>query len=123
VLERDEAARALGIELVEATEGRATVRMTVRPDMVNAHGTCHGGLLFTLADTAFALACNSYGSLTVAAGATIEFLAPAAPGAVLTARCVERVREGRSGVYDVEVVDGEGGAVAVFRGRSRTVGG
>ena len=123
MLEGDEAARALGIEAVEVGEGRATVRMAVRPDMANVHGTCHGGLLFTLADTAFQLACNSYGPVTVAAGAAIEFLAPARPGAVLTARCTELAKHGRSGLYDVVVVDAGGVTVAVFRGRSRTVGG
>ena len=123
MLERDEAARSLGIELIGVGGGAATVRMTVRPDMANVHGTCHGGVLFTLADTAFQLACNSHGPVTVAAGATIEYLAPAATGAVLTARCTELAHQGRSGVYDVTVVDGGGVTVAAFRGRSRTVGG
>jgi len=123
LLERDECARTLGIELVDAEPGRATVRMAVRPDMLNVHGICHGGLVFTLADTAFAVACNSYDDATVAAGAAIEFLAPAGAGAALTATCTEQTRQGRSGVYDVEVATAEGTTVALFRGRSRTIGG
>lgn len=123
MLGRDDAARSLGIELVEVRPGAAVMRMTVRPDMANGHAICHGGFIFTLADTAFAVACNSYDDVTVAAGAAIEFLAPAGMGATLTARCAERARQGRSGVYDADVVDDEGTVVAVFRGRSRTVGG
>lgn len=123
VLDRDALAATLGIEPVDTSPGRAVVRMVVRPDMANAHGTCHGGALFTLADVAFALACNSHGPLTVAAAAQIEFVAPAAVGATLTATCQERLRQGRAGVYDTDVVDADGTVVAVFRGRSRTTDG
>jgi acyl-CoA thioesterase len=113
----DEASRALGIELVAAGAGHATTRMTVRPDMVNGHAIAHGGLVFTLADTAFACACNSHGPVTVAAGAEIVFVAPARLGDVLTAEAIERTVFGRSGIYDVTVRrDTE--VVAEFRGRS-----
>ncbi len=113
----DEASRALGIELVEHGAGRAVARMTVRPDMVNGHAVAHGGMIFSLADTAFACACNSYGPVTVAAGAEIVFVAPAQAGDVLTAEAVERTRFGRSGIYDVAVRRGDD-VVAEFRGRS-----
>lgn len=113
----DAASRALGIELVEAGDGRAIARMTVRADMVNGHAIAHGGLIFTLADTAFACACNSYGPVTVAAGAEIVFVAPARLGDELVAEATVRTRFGRSGVYDVTVRRG-GDVVAEFRGRS-----
>lgn len=119
--ERDAASQALGIQLVAVGEGTATTRMVVRPDMVNGHDVAHGGFIFTLADTAFAFACNSYGPVTLAAGAAIEFLAPARAGSTLTAVATERYRQGRSGHYDVEVTDDLGTVVALFRGRSRTV--
>ncbi|MEO1061997.1 MAG: hydroxyphenylacetyl-CoA thioesterase PaaI [Actinomycetota bacterium] len=117
----DAAAQLLGIELVEVGEGTAVTRMSVRPDMVNGHDVCHGGVIFTLADTAFAYACNSYGPVTFAAGASIEFLAPGRGGAVLTATAHESYRQGKNGHYDVEVVDDDGTTLALFRGRSRTV--
>ena len=123
MLDRDNAARALGIELVKTGAGSAVVRMTVRPDMLNGHGTCHGGMMFMLADTAFAIACNSHGEPAVAAAAAIEFIAPAPEGAILTATAREQVRQGRSGVYDIDVQTDDGTTVALFRGRSRTVGG
>ena len=121
----DRASTAAGVTLVEAGPGTATVEMTVTKEHVNGFGICHGGVVFTLADTAFALACNSHGPMTVAAGADITFCKAAAPGDVLTARAVERTRFGRSGVYDVTVSrDTASGAeiVAEFRGRSRTIG-
>jgi acyl-CoA thioesterase len=114
--ERDRAAQVLGI-LVEAIgPGTARCRMTVRDDMVQGHGTCHGGLTFTLADTAFAYACNAYNRATVALAAEIAFLAPARAGDVLCATARERSRSGRTGIYDVEVTNGEGTLVALFRG-------
>ncbi len=117
----DNASRALGIELVESGPGWATTRMTVRADMTNGHGMAHGGLVFTVADTAFACACNSHGPVTVAAGAEIVFVAPAEIGDILEARAVERTLFGRSGIYDVTVRRGEE-IVAEFRGRSRQIG-
>ncbi|MEU6238295.1 hydroxyphenylacetyl-CoA thioesterase PaaI [Kitasatospora sp. NPDC047058] len=116
--ERDEACRALGIALDEVSAGRARMRMTVAPAMVNGHGIAHGGHLFLLADAAFSYACNSYGPVTVAQAAQITFLAPAAVGDELTAEAVERVRSGRSGIYDVTVRDAAGKVIAEFRGQS-----
>jgi acyl-CoA thioesterase len=117
----DRASTALGMELVAAGQGTATVRMTVSPSMVNGHAIAHGGYVFLLADTAFACACNSYGPVTVAAGAEITFVATARAGDVLTATAAERVRYGRSGIYDVTVRRGDQ-VVAEFRGRSRVTG-
>ncbi len=114
----DAASAALGIAVVSAGEGRAVVRMTVRDDMVNGHAIAHGGLVFTLADTAFACACNSWGPVTVAAAADITFVAPARLGDVLTAEAVVRTRFGRTGLYDVTVRRGAE-TVAEFRGRSQ----
>jgi acyl-CoA thioesterase len=114
----DAASRALGIELVEQAEGRAVTRMTVRPDMVNGHAVAHGAMVFAVADTAFACACNSYGPVTVAAAAEIVFVAPARTGDVLTAEAVLRTSFGRSGVYDVTVRRGTD-VIAEFRGRSQ----
>ena len=118
----DQASRALGMEIVDVGPGRAVLRMTVRPDMVNGHAIGHGGLTFALADSAFAFACNSYDRRTVAAGAEIRFRAPTHLGDVLTATAVERSRDGRSGVYDVEVTAGST-VVATFVGHSREIGG
>jgi acyl-CoA thioesterase len=117
MMSNDVASRGLGIELVDLSEGRAVTRMTIRADMVNGHAIAHGGLVFTLADTAFACACNSYGPVTVAASADIVFVAPAREGDVLVAEAVERIRFGRSGLYDVAVRRG-GDVIAEFRGRS-----
>ena len=114
----DAASRALGIELIEQAEGRAVTRMTVRPDMVNGHAVAHGAMVFAVADTAFACACNSYGPATVAAAAEIVFVAPARTGDVLTAEAVMRTSFGRSGVYDVTVRRGTD-VIAEFRGRSQ----
>lgn len=116
----DEASRALGIELLEHGEGTAVLRMTVTPSMVNGHRIAHGGYLFLFADTAFACACNSHGPVTVAAGADIDFVAPAHEGDVLVATARERTRFGRSGIYDVSVLRGAE-VIAEFRGRSRSI--
>ena len=118
----DAASRGLGMELVEVAPGRATLRMTVRADMVNGHAIGHGGLTFTLADSAFAFACNSYNRSTVAAAAEIRFLAPTRLGDVLVATAMERSREGRDGVYDITVRSGET-VVAEFVGRSKEIRG
>jgi acyl-CoA thioesterase len=122
----DRASQSLGMEIVEVGPGRAVLRMTVREDMVNGHAIGHGGLTFTLADSAFAFACNSYDRQTVAAGAEVRFRAPTRLGDVLTATATERSREGLSGVYDVVVTSrGPGGdtVVATFVGHSREIGG
>lgn len=113
----DRASAALGIELVDHGPGWAQARMTVRPDMVNGHQLAHGGLIFTLADTAFACACNSWGPATVASGGDITYLAPAQLGDVLEAHAQARARTGRRGIYDVTVRRGEE-VIAEFRGRS-----
>jgi acyl-CoA thioesterase len=117
--DEDVASRALGMELVAAAEGTAVVRMPVTAAMINGHAVAHGGYLFLLADSAFACACNSHGPVTLAAGAEITFVAPVRLGDVLEAHARERVRFGRSGIYDVTVYRG-GEVVAEFRGRSRT---
>jgi acyl-CoA thioesterase len=118
----DEASRALGMELAEVGPGRAVLRMKVRADMANGHGIAHGGFTFTLADSAFAFACNSHNRRTVAQGCDIAFLAPVRAGDVLEAEAVERWRQGRNGIYDVTVRCGDR-VVAEFRGRSREIGG
>ena len=118
--DNDAASRALGISVEIPDVGEAVARMVVREDMVNGFDVCHGGLIFTLADTAFAFACNAYDDLTVAAAASIEFLRPALLGDELAASATERHRGKRSGIYDIEVVNGQGDRVALFRGRSAT---
>jgi acyl-CoA thioesterase len=117
----DKASAGLGIELVELAEGRARARMTVRPDMVNGHAIAHGGLVFALADTAFACACNSFGPVTVAASADITFIAAAREGDVLEAEARLRTPYGRNGIYDVTVRRGPD-VIAEFRGRSHRLG-
>lgn len=120
MLDDDLASRSLGMTLVDAGPGHATVRMTVADTMVNGHAIAHGGYVFLLADTAFACASNSHGPVTVAAGADITFVTAAQLGDVLVAQAIERVSYGRSGIYDVTVTrDDE--VVAEFRGRSRTL--
>jgi acyl-CoA thioesterase len=119
----DAASKQLGMKIESCAPGCATVSMPVRPDMVNGHGICHGGIVFALADSAFAFACNSRGDRTVAAGASIEFLAPAREGDLLRATAAERWRARRSGIYEIEVVNQRGESVALFRGRSHQVAG
>ena len=113
----DRASASLGIELIENGPGWARAAMTVREDMVNGYDIVHGGLIFTLADTAFACACNSWDAITVAAGAEITFIKPAKLGDVLVAHAEVRTRFGRSGIYDVTVRRGDT-VIAEFRGRS-----
>ncbi len=120
---RDRASQALGMKVVKVAPGFATLTMTVRDDMLNGHATCHGGFIFSLADSAFAFACNSHNLITVAAGCTIEFLAPARAGDVLTATGRERTLSGRSGVYDIDVTNHHGATIAVFRGKSARIKG
>ena len=114
----DRATRSLGITIDAMTPGAATLRMTVRPDMLNGLASCHGGFITTLADSAFAFACNSYNELTVASGLAIELLAPAREGDVLVAAASEVSRGGRLGLYDVVVTNQRGERVALMRGRS-----
>lgn len=119
----DIASQSLGMRLVAVGPGWATLTMRIRADMLNGHKTCHGGLIFSLADSAFAFACNSRNASTVAAGCTIDFLAPAREGDVLTADARERSLGGRTGIYDVTVADQDGRAIALFRGRSHRIQG
>jgi len=114
----DHASKALGMEVVDVGPGSARLRMTVRRDMLNGHAVCHGGFVFTLADSTFAHACNSYNRRTLASAAAIEFLMSAREGDVLAAVAQERQRGRRSGIYDIEVRNGAGELVALFRGRS-----
>ena len=123
MFDRDRASQMMGMRIVKVAPGRAELVMTVRADMVNGHATCHGGFIFTLADSAFAFACNSNNQTTVASGAGIDFLAPAREGDVLTAVAEERSASGRTGVYDIEVRNQRGEAIALFRGKSHRIKG
>ena len=120
---RDTATQALGIRVESVGPGRAELSMPVRADMLNGHEICHGGFIFTLADSAFAYACNSYNLNTVASGCSIDFIAPARSGDLLTAKAHERQLAGRTGVYDVEVANQRGETVALFRGKSYRIKG
>jgi acyl-CoA thioesterase len=120
---RDRAAQALGIQIQAIRPGFAVLSMKVRGDMVNGHHICHGGMIFTLADTAFAYACNSYNKNTVASACNIDFLAPGREGAMLTADAQEQSLSGRTGVYDVTVRDDSGRVIALFRGKSYRISG
>ncbi len=115
---RDEASKALGMTVEAIGPGHARLRMTVREDMLNGHATCHGGLIFTLADSAFAFACNACNRVTVALGAQITFVEPARRGDVLIAEAREQSRTRRTGVYDVEVTTEDGRKIALFRGNA-----
>jgi acyl-CoA thioesterase len=121
---QDNASRALGMVLEEIGPGRARMRMAVRDDMLNGHDLCHGGLIFTFADSTFAFACNAGNQVTLAASAEIHFVSPARKGETLIAVAQERVSAGRSGIYDVEVSESASGrVVALFRGRARRMDG
>jgi acyl-CoA thioesterase len=119
----DRASQALGMELAEVGVGTAAMRMRVRADMLNGHGTCHGGFIFALADSTFAFACNSRNDVTVAAGCSIEYLQPAFENEVLTARGHEVALIGRTGIYDIVVSNQKDETVATFRGRSARIKG
>jgi phenylacetic acid degradation protein PaaD len=119
----DVTSHALNITISVLQAGQCQAQMVVRDDMVNTQGTCHGGMIFTLADTAFAYACNSENDATVASAASITFLRPARLGECLSAECLERAREKRNGLYDVTVTGDDGHVVAVFQGTSRTIKG
>ncbi|MDQ0316096.1 hydroxyphenylacetyl-CoA thioesterase PaaI [Amorphus orientalis] len=119
----DKASRGQGMELVSVAPGKAELTMPVQDHMVNGHAICHGGFIFALADSAFAFSCNTYNQRTVAQMCSISFVKAAKLGDLLTARAEERWREGRSGIYDITVVDQTGSTIAEFRGQSRTISG
>lgn len=119
----DRASRGLGMQLVSVEPGRAELTMTVTETMVNGHNICHGGLIFTLADSSFAFACNTYNQRTVAQHCAVTFLRPGMLGDKLIARAVERQKQGRSGIYDITVTREDGTVIAEFRGHSRTIEG
>ena len=123
MLAGDHATKMLGMRIVEVAPGRAVIEMVVRQDMLNGHAICHGGLIATLADSTFAFACNAYNELSVASGFSIDLVAPARLGDLLTARCHEVSKSGRTGVYDTDVLNQRGERIAVFRGRSYTARG
>jgi acyl-CoA thioesterase len=120
---RDPASQALGMTIDAVAPGYARMSMPVRADMLNGHQTCHGGFIFTLADSAFAFACNSHNHTTVGAACSIDYLAPGREGDVLTATSTEQALAGKSGVYDVKVTNQEGRTVALFRGKSHRISG
>jgi acyl-CoA thioesterase len=119
----DRASRMLGLSVTAIGPGTSTVTMTVREDMLNGHDICHGGLITTLADSAFAFACNAYNELTVASGFDVNIVAAGRLGDVMTATAREVSKAGRTGVYDIDVRNQRGELVAAFRGRSYTVKG
>jgi acyl-CoA thioesterase len=121
--QRDPASQALGMLLDEIRPGYARMTMPVRADMLNGHQSCHGGYIFMLADSAFAFACNSHNHNTVGAGCSIDYLAPGREGDVLTAEATEQALAGKTGVYDIKVINQEGRTVALFRGKSHRVAG
>lgn len=123
LMAKDNTFSAFGLRLTHISPGAAHMDMPVRPDMLNGHNTCHGGIITTLADSAFAFACNSYNELTVASGLSIDFIAPAYRGDVLTARAIQVSLSHNTGVYDVMVVNQNADCVAVFRGRSHRIKG
>ena len=120
---RDRASQALGMKLVDIRPGYARMSMAVRGDMCNGHQVCHGGLIFTLADSTFAFACNSYNHNTLALGCTIDFMATGREGDMLTASAEVRQQGSRTGVYDIVVTNQHGAAIALFRGKSYRVKG
>ena len=119
----DSASQRLNMALDQIAPGHATLSMTVTQDMSNGHGNCHGGCIFTLADSAFAFACNSYNQLTVAQHCSVSYLVPVRIGDRLTAAAAEVSRSGRSGIYDIRITNQDGAHVAEFRGHARTVKG
>ncbi|RFP12124.1 MULTISPECIES: hydroxyphenylacetyl-CoA thioesterase PaaI [unclassified Duganella] len=123
MFESDPASQGLGMKIDAIAPGHARMSMPVRADMLNGHGSCHGGFIFTLADSAFAFACNSHNLTTVGAGCTIDYLAPARLHDVLTADATEQALAGKSGVYDVKITNQDGRTVALFRGKSHRVSG
>ncbi|MDO4230776.1 MAG: hydroxyphenylacetyl-CoA thioesterase PaaI [Lautropia sp.] len=123
MLTDDEATQALGMKILDVVPGQAQLQMRVTKMMLNGHGTCHGGFLFSLADSAFAFACNTYNQRTVAQHCSISYLAPAFEHDELTATATELTRSGRSGLYDVLIRNQKDELLAVFRGHARTIKG
>ena len=123
MLDRDRASLALGMQLLTVAAGTARLSMPIRADMIQGHGTCHGGYIFTLADSAFAVACNTYNQVTIGLGCSIDYIAPAFIGDTLIACCVEQSRGGRTGNYDVRVENQNGQLIALFHGKSYKVQG
>ena len=121
--ETDHASAGLGMRILAVAPGEARLEMIVRPEMANGHGMCHGGFVFTLADSAFAFACNSRGQRMVASQGAITFIAPAHVGDTLTAEAREVHLRGRGGIYDVSVSNQAGERIAEFRGHSRAIPG
>jgi acyl-CoA thioesterase len=120
---RDMATQSLNMTIEAVRPGYARLVMRIREDMLNGHKTCHGGFIFALADSAFAFSCNSYNTNTVAAGCSIEYLAPGREGDLLTAEAQEQSRQGKSGVYDIRVTNQDGVTIALFRGKSHQIKG
>jgi acyl-CoA thioesterase len=120
---RDNATQSLGMKIHEVRPGYARLSMLVRSDMLNGHSSCHGGFIFALADSAFAFSCNSRNQTTVAAGCSIEYLAPGAVNDILTAEAIEQSLAGRTGVYDITVSNQHGKRIALFRGKSYRING
>jgi acyl-CoA thioesterase len=123
MLAKDAATLGLGMQISQIAPGQATLQMLVRPDMLNGHGICHGGFIFTLADSAFAFACNTYNQLTVAQQNQITYIQAGQSTELLTATAIETSRTGRSGTYSVTVTGSKGRTIALFHGLSRTIKG
>ncbi len=121
MLSLDEASKGLGVTIEKITPGRAVLSMLINDKMLNGHKTCHGGFIFTLADSAFALACNSYNKTAVAASCDISFVRPGFAGDTLTATAIEQYKAGRNGIYDVAVTNQNNKTIAFFRGKSRVI--
>ena len=119
----DRCSQMLGMTVDESRPGYARLSMQVREKMLNGHGNCHGGMIFTLADSAFAHACNTRNHVSVAVSCQVEFLVAVTAGEILIAEAVEQFLQGKNGVYDVRVKSSDGALVALFRGKSRTIGG
>ena len=119
----DRCSQMLGMTVDESRPGYARLNMTVREEMLNGHGNCHGGMIFTLADSAFAHACNTRNHVSVAVSCQVEFLVAVTAGEILIAEAIEQFLQGKNGVYDVQVKSSGGALVALFRGKSRAIGG
>ncbi len=121
MLSMDAASTGIGIKINKVAPGQCTIAMQVTDKMLNGHKTCHGGFIFTLADSAFAIACNSYNKIAVAASCDISFVRPAYIGDTLSAHATEQFKAGRNGIYDVAVTNQNEETIALFRGKSRVI--